>query len=139
MMPNRLFGRVIHENVLLTGRARAKLSQDRFFCHVGKYTRETWIPILRWVFFDRKPNAENKFETTRGPHFVQGLVQVGNFGITPTGKLFRVDGGLIYMTISRDIRFSARSEYVLDFHQEYYFYWAEVETLHQDLTSLRLG
>lgn len=117
----------IFKNISATKRALEQLQRHSGFSSTALDFHGNTIVYLQWILLSRRVNNVGRWECYAGPHFSVGDILVSDIEKIREPYLFSVDGKYVCMTISRDLGFSEKTSYKLDFVGQFFLYRAELD------------
>lgn len=117
----------IYENLSSTQRALDRLYKDENFRVERIAGPDQILTHLFWSPWARRLNKDGIFEFARGPHFVHSHIEVRNMENLNMTHLFRLDGNIMCITLSKDLNFCETLRFRLDYNKEFFLYRAELD------------
>ena len=117
----------VYENLSSTQRALARLYMDENFRVQTIAEPDQRLTHLFWSLWDRHLNKDGIFECVRGPHFVHSHIEVRDMERLSMTYLFRLDGNIMCITLSKDLDFCDTLRFRLDYNKEFFLYRAELD------------
>jgi len=120
----------INDNLLVSDRVLELLHGDRHFGVKTIDDMNTIIPMIAWLLWVRAQDETGQVRIVKGPHYQLTSIKVGDAMQLQRGGFFRVSGGIVYATFSKDLEFDEKKEYKVDLNKgEIYVYPAFIDTV----------
>ena len=120
----------INYNLIASDRILELLNGDKHFGVTIVDDLDAVIPMIAWLLWVRAQDKTGEVRIVKGPHYQLTSIKVGDAMQLQRGGFFRIAGGIIYATFSKDLEFDETKEYKVDTNKgEIYVYPAFIDTV----------
>ena len=120
----------INDNLAASDRILGLLHGDKHFGVTTVDDLDAIIPMIAWLLWVRARDETGQVRIVKGPHYQLTSIKVGDAMQLQSGGFFRIAGGVIYATFSKDLGFDETTEYKVDTNKgEIYVYPAFIDTV----------
>jgi hypothetical protein len=120
----------INDNLIASDRILGLLHGDKHFGVTIIDDLDAVIPMIAWLLWVRAQDEAGQVRIVKGPHYQLTSIKVGDAKQLKRGGFFRIAGGIIYATFSKDLDFDETKQYKVDINRgEIYVYPAFIDTV----------
>jgi len=120
----------INENLLASDRILGLVQGDKNFGLNSIDDLNAVVPMIAWLLWVRAQDETGKVRIVKGPHYQLTSIKVGDAMQLKRGAFFRIAGGIVFATFSKDLEFDESKEYAVDTNKgEIYVYPAFIDTV----------
>lgn len=120
----------IYNNLLATDRILKRLKGDKHFGLETLDDLDAIIPMIAWLLWVRAQDKNGLIQIVKGPHYQLTSIRAGDGVQLQRGRFFRIVGGIIFATLSKDLEFDETKEYKVDISNgEIYVYPTFIDTV----------
>ena len=120
----------IYNNLVASDRILERFKGDKHFGVENLEDSDAVIPMIAWLLWVRAQDKNGQIKIIKGPHYQCTSVKIGAAMQLQRGRFFRIAGGIIYATFSKDLEFDESKEYKVDINNgEIYVYPAFIDSV----------
>ena len=120
----------INENLFASDRMLVLLHGDGHFGASIIDDLDAVIPMIAWLLWVRARDDTGEVRIVKAPHYQLTSIRVGDAMQLERGNFFRIAGGIICATFSKDLEFDESKEYKVDINKgEIYIYPAFIDAV----------
>ena len=113
----------INDNLLASDRMSGLIQSDKHFGVKIIDDMNAVIPMIAWLLWVRAQDETGTVRIVKGPHYQLTSIKVSDAMQLNRGAFFRIAGGIVYATFSKDLDFDETKKYTVDINKgEIYVY-----------------